>query len=121
MQDDRLEQAIGLVQSGKKENARELLELILKEDRSNISAWHWYTETWSNTKDKIRVWEACLRFNPDNKQVQDALRDLQPSRKTTETITPINEAKKLDTRSSKIVVWGSLIVIIAAAVLGVLL
>src|SRR5512145_709461 len=76
MTDDRLERAIAGVQSGKMENARELLELILKEDRSNISAWHWYAQTWSNTKDKTRVWDACLRYNPSSQQAKAALQDL---------------------------------------------
>jgi len=77
MTDDRLEQAIGLVQSGKGESARELLELILKEDRHNIPAWHWYAQTWSKPADRARVWEACLRYNPENPLAQEALRDLK--------------------------------------------
>ena len=36
MADERLERAIGLIQSGNMEAARELLELILKEDRHHI-------------------------------------------------------------------------------------
>jgi hypothetical protein len=77
MADDRLEHAIGLVQSGKVEEARELLELILKEDRHNIPAWHWYAQTWPKAADKIRVWEVCLRYNPENRLAQEALRDLK--------------------------------------------
>jgi Tfp pilus assembly protein PilF len=52
MSDDRLGQAISFVQSGKMNEARDMLEQILKTDRANISAWHWYAQTWSNNKEK---------------------------------------------------------------------
>ena len=73
MPNQRLEQAIELVKSGKIEDARPLLELLIKDDRTNISAWQWYAETWSKPKDKIRVWKLCLRHNPLNPQAQQAL------------------------------------------------
>ena len=76
MSDERLEQAIGLMQSGKVEDARTLLELIIKNDRNNIQAWHWYAATWPKTSDKVRVWEVCLRYNPTNQLAQEALKDL---------------------------------------------
>jgi len=116
MSDDRLERDIGFVQSGKLEEARELLEQVLKEDRTNIPAWHWYAQTWQNAKDKIRVWEACLRFNPNNKQAQEALRDLNPSRKITEPQTPTGQVKT-GSRSARIVVWGGVGLIAMLAVL----
>jgi hypothetical protein len=76
MEDNSLERAIGLVQAGRMEAARQQLEQILKNDRSNISAWHWYAQTWPGTKEKIRIWQACLRFNPASQQAQQALKDL---------------------------------------------
>jgi len=85
MADDPLEQAIGLIQAGKVEAARERLEYILKNDRNNIPAWHWYARTWPKAADKARIWQACLRFNPGNQQAQEALRDLnvEPQKQTT--------------------------------------
>ena len=73
---DLLQQAIGLIQAGNMEGARTRLEHVLKNDRSNITAWHWYAQTWPGTKEKIRIWQACLRFNPTNLQAQQALKDL---------------------------------------------
>ena len=102
MTDDRLERAIGLVQSGKRESARELLELILKEDRHSIPVWHWYAQTWPNDADKIRVWEICLRYNPENQLAQEALRDLIfiPSKPiSTETKNPAPQVSKRGTSS----------------------
>lgn len=76
MADETLERAIGLIQAGKLDAARGQLEIILKNDRSNISAWHWYAQTWPGVKEKARIWQACLRYNPTSEQAQQALRNL---------------------------------------------
>ena len=109
MTDNRMERAIGLVQSGKIEDARDLLELILKEDRRNISAWHWYAQTWPRDTDKIRVWEACLRYNPTNQLAQEAIRDLkfiQPGPGNAEPKISVTKAAKPRVRSSQWLAWG---------------
>jgi predicted esterase len=118
MAGDRLERAIGLVQSGKMEAARELLELILKEDRHSIPVWHWYAQTWPKAGDKMRVWEVCLRYNPENQLAQEALRDLdfiQPKQTITETTIPLPQASK-GTGSSPWLVWVSIGVLAVAAI-----
>lgn len=119
MADDRLEQAIGLVQLGKMEAARKLLELIIKDDRNNIPAWHWYAEAWPKTSDKMRVWEACLRFNPANQRAQEALRDLnftQLKKITTEPkILPARTAKAR-VGPSQWLLWMSISLLAAAAI-----
>jgi len=76
MADDPLERAIGLIQAGKIDAARGQLELIIKNDRSNIPAWHWYAQTWPGAREKARIWQACLRYNPTNEQVQQTLKNL---------------------------------------------
>ncbi len=91
MSDDRLEQAIDLMQAGKIEDARTLLELIIKDDRNNIQAWQWYAATWPKASDKARVWEVCLRYNPASQLAQEALKDLkfiQSKKEDPETIIP---------------------------------
>ena len=117
MSDDRVERAIEFVQSGNMEEARELLEQVLKADRTDILAWHWYAQTWQNRSDKIRVWEACLRFNPASPQAQEALRDLRPSGKPIETRIPAS-AEKASTRWAQVVLWAGvgLLAILAAFV-----
>src|SRR5215208_1715242 len=108
MADDRLEQAIGLVQSGKREAARELLELVLKEDRHNISAWHWYAQTWSKPADKARIWEACLRYNPENPLAQEALRDLkfsQPGQTDTNAGLLTSKVASSKTKTTSWLLW----------------
>ena len=73
MPDQRLEQVNEFVRVGKIEEARQIIELVIREDRHNIPAWQLYADTWPKAKDKIRVWEACLRYNPGNLQAQQAL------------------------------------------------
>ncbi len=105
MSEDRLERAIGLVQSGKMEEARDLLEQILKEDRTSQPAWHWYAQTWPNTKDQVRVWEACLRFNPDNQQAKERLRELRPPEQGPEPSISVRD-RRTGPDFFGIVVWG---------------
>jgi hypothetical protein len=110
MSDDRLEQVIGLVQSGKIEDARKLLEIIIKDDRNNIQAWHWYAATWPKASDKVRVWDTCLRYNPASQLAQEALKDLifiQSKQTEPETIIPARVVPT-QTRSSQWPVWVSI-------------
>ena len=110
MSDDRLEQAIDLMQAGKIEDARTLLELFIKDDRNNIQAWHWYAATWPKASDKVRVWEVCLRYNPTSQLAQEALKDLkfmQPKKTEPETIIP-SRTVRTQTRSSEWIVWVSI-------------
>lgn len=120
MTTERLGQAIELMNSGKMEKARELLELIIKDDRSNISAWQCYAETWSKPKEKIRVWELCLRENPWNPQARQALELLKPEpskKRKTEPISPVNLIEKEG--SSQLLLWGSIILFIIVAGLAI--
>jgi hypothetical protein len=73
-----LEQAAELIKLGNLEKARELIEVAIRENRHDLSAWQLYVDTWPKPKDKIRVWELCLRHNPGNPQAQQALALLDP-------------------------------------------
>lgn len=124
MSDDRLEHAIGLMQSGKIEDARKLLELIIKDDRNNIPAWHWYAETWPKVSDKIRVWETCLRYNPANQRAQEALRDLnfnQTNKVNIEPNLPLTRTAKSETGPSQWFFWGSIGLLATAAIIAFVL
>jgi predicted esterase len=110
----QLERASELVQAGKNEDARELLEQIIKEDRHNIPAWKLYAETWPGQKDKIRVWELCLRHNPSNPEAEQALALLLP-----------NATKKSRTGGgssipvSQWLMWGSIALLTVVAAFAV--
>jgi predicted esterase len=110
MADNSLEQAIWLIQAGNIEAARERLELILKNDRCNIPAWHWYAQTWPGAKEKARIWQACLRFNPGCEQAQQALKDLNfvpPKPVRTEIQRPV-VIPKTRTGASLWLVWATI-------------
>jgi predicted esterase len=81
MADDRLQSAIRLVHSGETIEARRELERIIKADPCDVPAWFWYAETWSSIEQRIRILEACLRINPSNTRVQQALASLTSHRK----------------------------------------
>lgn len=120
MTTERLEQAIEFVKSGKAEEARELLESIIKDDRNNISAWQWYAETWPKPKDKIRVWELCLRYDPSSTEAQQALRLLKPDhfqKLKSEDSTPSTHKAN----STPWLLWASIGLLIMAAGFGIYL
>lgn len=116
MADNGLEKAIGLIQAGKLDAARAQLELIIKNDRSNIPAWHWYVQTWPGAKEKARIWQACLRYNPGNLEAQQALKDLHfslpqpvtPETKAPQVKAPMADVPRKRTGSMLWLVWMSL-------------
>jgi tetratricopeptide (TPR) repeat protein len=71
--DDKLIEAIQLIKAGQKDAARSLLEPFLLKNPSHIQAWMWETELFSSDGEKIKVLEACLKQNPGNPQVTQAL------------------------------------------------
>jgi tetratricopeptide (TPR) repeat protein len=71
--DDKLTEAIQLIKAGQKNAARAALEPFLLKNPNHIQAWMWETELFSSDRDKIKVLEACLKQNPGNPQVRQAL------------------------------------------------
>jgi predicted esterase len=82
MAGDLLQGAIRLVKDGKTTEARQVLEQVIKTDPRDISAWLWYAETWTSTAQRIQVLDACLRVNPANARVQQALSALTSRQKS---------------------------------------
>ncbi|MGC1374865.1 MAG: hypothetical protein WA821_01495 [Anaerolineales bacterium] len=70
---DILGNAIELIQTGQKTEARKLLEPYIEAHPQDVSAWLWQAETCSSAGSKIKVLEKCLTYNPDNPQVSQAL------------------------------------------------
>lgn len=73
MADNRLEVAKNLLKTGKVNEARQILEGFLKENRAHTYGWCLYAETWPAVEDKRRVWGYCLRLNPDSTEAKQAL------------------------------------------------
>lgn len=122
MPDQRLEQAGELVSLGKIEEARQLLELVIREDRHNLAAWQLYADTWPKAKDKIRLWEVCLRHNPGNLQAQQALATLtsnpkQGTQPKTELTSSVSDRR--GTTSTPWLLWISVGLFAIVAILAV--
>ncbi|MGE5251348.1 MAG: hypothetical protein ACM3QS_14170 [Bacteroidota bacterium] len=81
--DQRLELAAQLLQLNKVQEARILLESIVKDNRHDVAAWQLYAETWTDPVKRKRILESCLRLNPSSPQAQwacAALADRPPER-----------------------------------------
>jgi hypothetical protein len=70
-------QAVSLARSGRKVEARRLLEQILKADRTNEMAWLWYAECVETPAERARALEACMRINPQAQRARLSLSALQ--------------------------------------------
>src|SRR5690349_13624933 len=83
-----LNSAIQFIREGQKEEARKILEPLLKAEPANIPAWFWYVETCAGLETRIQVLEACLKLNPGNFQVIQALHKLRNQRPVPPVVIP---------------------------------
>jgi len=74
---DKLEDAIVLVKQSKFKDAQPILEEILSADPHHLPAWHWYVQTYPTKEKRIKAFELCLKYNPDNEQVKQTLKKLK--------------------------------------------
>ncbi len=81
MPTDTLKKAVALIKAKKTAEAHELLEQLTHDEPQNIPAWLYYKDTLTEDADKIRVLEACLEYNPDNKPVRDQLQEMKAVKK----------------------------------------
>ena len=65
MSDENLDRAIGLSRSGKKMEAREILNTVLRANLQNETAWLWFADTFPDNQNRILVIEECLKHNPN--------------------------------------------------------
>jgi Tol biopolymer transport system component len=72
-----LAKAIALVKAGQSEEARPMLVNIVQADTRNISAWLWLAQTLSDNAERIQALESCLKFNPGEGRVVQALEKLR--------------------------------------------
>jgi hypothetical protein len=72
-----LNYAVQLIRQGQKEEARRILEALIKTEPGNIPAWFWYVETCPTVEKRIQVLEVCLKMNPGNAQAMQALNALR--------------------------------------------
>jgi Tol biopolymer transport system component len=94
MTSELLGNAISLVKTGYKDQAREILFQIILDDPHNETAWIWLVETMPNDSDRITTLEQCLQYNPESKMAQKGLEifrsHLAASTPATPPLQPIN-------------------------------
>lgn len=72
MNQETLKQAISLSRAGKKLEARELLEGILKADPQQEAAWLWFADTYQSAGRRLQVLDTALHVNPGSQMVAQA-------------------------------------------------
>jgi len=70
---DFLDQAINLIQAGKKTEAHQLLAPYLDANPQDVVAWLWEARTRPSLESRIKVLETCLMHNPDHPKITPAL------------------------------------------------
>ena len=73
MLSEKLRQAIILVKTGEKQNARKILVEILDSDPSNETAWLWFIDTLDSDSEKIIALQGFLKINPNSQAARAGL------------------------------------------------
>ena len=73
MTSEQLSRAIGLIRSGEREEARELLQRVVAQDPTIEKAWLWLVETLPDDTQRVAALEMCLKFNPDSQLARRGL------------------------------------------------
>ncbi len=74
-----LNQAIDLLNAGRKDEARRLLLQILKADPRHEIAWMWLVETLPNNQQRLAALEQCLKINPNSQMARTAWQRIKTS------------------------------------------
>jgi predicted esterase len=79
-----------------------------------------YADTWPRSKDKIRVWELCLRHNPGNPEAEQALAALGARQAEKIKIKSDRELPPGRSGSKRSLLWGSIGLLAVVAVFAVM-
>ncbi len=77
MPNDDLDKAIQLVEQKHDEEAQVILEGLIAANTQDLTAWSWYVKSCRTPAKRLEALELCLRFNPDNPQILEAIRKLR--------------------------------------------
>ncbi len=78
MDGEWLTKAIGLARQGKKEEARIILQDLVKQEPNNPQAWLWLADTMPTLAERVGILRDGLRNNPGHAVIQRALTSLVP-------------------------------------------
>jgi hypothetical protein len=77
MPSDDLNEAIQLIQQGQPAQAQPILQALIKANPQDLGAWSWYVKSCPTPEQRLKALEMCLKFNPGNADVLDAIRKVQ--------------------------------------------
>ncbi|MDP1545269.1 MAG: type VI secretion system-associated protein TagO [Anaerolineales bacterium] len=77
MENFSVDECIALIKNGKKAEARQILQSILQSDLHNLKGWYWYVETFDTPEQKVKALRLCLRYNPDNQKIKEAIQTFE--------------------------------------------
>jgi Tol biopolymer transport system component len=68
-----LDAAIELVRAGRKDEARQMLQRLIREDPKREVVWLWFVETLPDPAMRVAALRECLRHNPGSRLARDGL------------------------------------------------
>jgi hypothetical protein len=77
MPSDDLNQAIQFIQQGQDEQAQPILQALIQVNPQDLAAWSWYVKSCRTPEKRLKALESCLRFNPGNPQITEAIQKLR--------------------------------------------
>ncbi len=77
MPEDDLNEAIQRIKDGQPEQAQPILQSIIQANPRDLAAWSWYVKSCPTAEMRLTALEMCLKFNPGNLQVIDAIQKVQ--------------------------------------------
>jgi len=93
MDNDPLQQAIGLIQIGDKTGAIKILKEIITKEPKNENAWLWLAACFDKPENKVRSLQKVLEINPNNQKAKQALGKLTPTEPSLADIVPNTSQK----------------------------
>ena len=76
-----IHQAIDLIKQGRKKEAQPILTELIRSNPHDLKAWFWYVETLETVETRLQLLDACLKQNPGDPKVLQAL-DMLRNKKT---------------------------------------
>ncbi len=95
MENISIDECIALIKNGKKVEARQVLQSILQSDLHNLKGWYWYVETFDTPEQRMKALRLCLKYNPDNQKVKDAIHTIETKHPQDIKSTPIGNNSML--------------------------
>ena len=72
-----LDKAIELVQQHEDEEAQSILQDLIRGNPQDLVAWSWYVKSCRTTEKRLEALKVCLKFNPSNTEILQAIQKLQ--------------------------------------------